>query len=78
MTPDLSSEGAAGEPVARSIMIAGEMLNWSDLHPEDGRSATSGPVPAALLESVLRAADTVLVAGPHSLELIELVVGRVA
>ncbi|ADB29610.1 hypothetical protein Kfla_0488 [Kribbella flavida DSM 17836] len=52
-------------------MIAGEMLNWSDLHPSDGRPATSGPVPAELLAAVLRPTDSVLVAGPHSLELLE-------
>jgi hypothetical protein len=71
VTPDQSSE-------ARSIMVGAEMLNWSDLHPEDGRPATGGPVPIALLDAVLTTSDSVLVAGPHSLELIEQVAGRVA
>jgi hypothetical protein len=85
VTPDRSPESTESKTAseveasaARSVMIGAEMLNWSDLHPGDGRPATSGPVPAALLESVLRAADSVLVAGPHSLELIELVAYRVA
>jgi hypothetical protein len=64
--------------VTRSIMVGAEMLNWSDLHPEDGRPATGGPVPAALLDAVLTSSDSVLIAGPHSLELIEQVAGRVA
>jgi len=54
VTPDRSSEGTGGEPLARSVMIAGEMLNWSDLHPEDGEPATGGPVPSSLLDAVLR------------------------
>jgi hypothetical protein len=58
-------------------MIAGEMLNWSDLHPEDGEPATGGPVSSALLDAVLRPDDTVLVAGPHSLEVLALIAGRV-
>ncbi|TDU89353.1 hypothetical protein EV138_2917 [Kribbella voronezhensis] len=58
-------------------MIAGEMLNWSDLHPEDGEPATGGPVPSALLDAVLRPEDTVLVAGPHSLEVLALIAERV-
>jgi hypothetical protein len=58
-------------------MIAGEMLNWSDLHPEDAEPATGGPVPSALLDAVLRPEDTVLVAGPHSLEVLALVAKRV-
>ncbi len=58
-------------------MIAGEMLNWSDLHPEDGEPATGGPVPSALLDAILRPEDTVLVAGPHSLEVLSLIAKRV-
>lgn len=77
MTPDRSSEDTGGEPLARSVMIAGEMLNWSDLHPEDGEPATGGPVPSSLLDAVLRPDQTVLVAGPHSLEVLALIAGRV-
>jgi hypothetical protein len=77
VTPDRSSEDTGGEPLARSVMIAGEMLNWSDLHPEDGEPATGGPVPAALLDATLRPDDKVLVAGPHSLEVLALIAGRV-
>ncbi|QNE23099.1 hypothetical protein F1D05_23140 [Kribbella qitaiheensis] len=58
-------------------MIAGEMLNWSDLHPEDGEPATGGQVPSALLDAVLRPDDKVLAAGPHSLEVLALIAGRV-
>ncbi|MEV6287222.1 hypothetical protein [Kribbella sp. NPDC051770] len=68
MTSDQSSDETAA---ARSVMIAGEMLNWSDLHPTDGRPAVGGPVPADLLAAAVRPTDTVLVAGPHSLELLE-------
>ena len=58
-------------------MIAGEMLNWSDLHPSDGRPALSGAAPAALLEAVLGGSTgSVLVAGPHSLDLLKLVADR--
>ncbi|GAA1536060.1 hypothetical protein GCM10009741_43270 [Kribbella lupini] len=52
-------------------MIAGELLNWSDLHPSDARPAVGGPVAAELLAAVVRPTDSVLVAGPHSLELLE-------
>ncbi|GAB2563759.1 hypothetical protein GCM10027269_17560 [Kribbella endophytica] len=52
-------------------MIAGELLNWSDLHPSDGRPAIGGPVAAELLAAAVRPTDSVLVAGPHSLELLE-------
>lgn len=64
--------------MVRSVMIGAEMLNWSDLHPVDGRPATGGPAAAALLASVLTGSDTVLVAGPHSLELIEQVAAKAA
>ena len=74
MTPDRSPENK----VARAVMIGAEMLNWSDLHPEDGRPATGGPVPAAVLAAVLTPTDSVLLAGPHSLELIEQIAGQVA
>ncbi len=62
---------SAGEAAARSVMIAGELLNWSDLHPADSRPAVGGPVAAELLAAVVRPTDSVLVAGPHSLELLE-------
>jgi hypothetical protein len=65
-----------GEPVMRSRLVGAELLNWSDLDPSDGCTATGGPVTAALLDAVLTDAATVLVAGPHSLELLEQVADR--
>lgn len=59
-------------------MVGAEMLNWSDLTPRDGRPATGGRVPAALLDAALKPTDSVLVAGPHSLELLERIVGAAA
>src|ERR1700704_3459569 len=73
-----SDQTPEGEPLARSVLIGRESLNWSDLRPEDGRPATGGAVAAALLDAVLTDADSVLIAGPHSLELIEQIAGRVA
>ncbi|TWD81056.1 hypothetical protein FB561_2159 [Kribbella amoyensis] len=79
-------EGSDAAPVAtveeipaaaKSVMIAGEMLNWSDLHPTDARAAIGGAAPAALLAAALgERTGSVLVAGPHSLELLDLVVER--
>lgn len=66
------------EPVMRSTLVGAEMLNWSDLQPDDGRPATGGPVAATLLDAVLTRTDSVLVAGPHSLELIEQLAERAA
>ncbi|MDX6279903.1 MAG: hypothetical protein QOH03_974 [Kribbellaceae bacterium] len=53
------------------------MLNWSDLRPADGRPATGGSATAALLDAVLRPTDKVFVAGPHSLELLDLIATKV-
>jgi hypothetical protein len=58
-------------------MVGAEMLNWSDLRPPDGRPATGGSATAALLDAVLRPTDKVLVAGPHSLELLDLIANKV-
>ncbi|WP_344844494.1 hypothetical protein [Kribbella ginsengisoli] len=58
-------------------MVGAEMLNWSDLRPADGRPATGGPATAALLDAVLRPTDKVFVAGPHSLELLDLIATKV-
>src|SRR5215216_6328841 len=60
----------------RSRLVGAELLNWSDLDPSDGCPATGGPVAAALLDAVLTDTATVLVAGPHSLELLEQVADR--
>ena len=62
----------------RSILIGAEMLNWSDLHPVDARPSVAGPAAAALLAAALQPSDTVLLAGPHSLDLIADVAARVA
>jgi len=59
-------------------MVGAEMLNWSDLHPGDGRPASGGPATAALLEATLRPTDKVLVAGPHSLHLLDLIASKAA
>lgn len=53
------------------------MLYWSDLHPGDARPAAGGPAAAALLAAALQPSDTVLLAGPHSLDLIADVAARV-
>jgi hypothetical protein len=63
--------------VTRSILVGGEMLNWSDLHPVDARPAAAGPAAAALLTAALQPGDAVLVAGPHSLDLITGIARRV-
>ena len=59
-------------------MVGAEMLNWSDLRPADGRPATGGAATAALLDAVLRPTDKVFVAGPHSLELLDLIANKVS
>jgi hypothetical protein len=64
--------------VIRSILIGAEMLNWSDLHPVDAHPSVAGPAAAALLAAALQPSDTVLLAGPHSLDLIADVAARVA
>ncbi|MFG1818653.1 hypothetical protein ACGFIF_33165 [Kribbella sp. NPDC049174] len=63
--------------MTRSILVGGEMLNWSDLHPVDARPAAAGPAAAALLTAALHPGDSVLIAGPHALDLITDVAGRV-
>ncbi|MEV0798087.1 hypothetical protein AB0I34_10385 [Kribbella sp. NPDC050281] len=62
----------------RSILIGAEMLNWSDLHPVDARPSATGPAAVALFAAALQPSDTVLLAGPHSLDLIADVAARVA
>ncbi|HZX07343.1 hypothetical protein [Kribbella sp.] len=63
--------------MTRSNLVGGEMLNWSDLHPGDARPAATGPAATALLAAVLSPDDTVLLAGPHAVELVEAVAGQV-
>lgn len=53
------------------------MLNWSDLHPGDARPAVAGPAAAALLAATVEAEDSVLIAGPHAVEVITAVADRV-
>lgn len=53
------------------------MLNWSDLHPVDARPAAAGPAAAELLTAALQPGDSVLIAGPHALDLITDVAGQV-
>ncbi|GAA1590987.1 hypothetical protein GCM10009789_51120 [Kribbella sancticallisti] len=60
------------------LMVGAEMLNWSDLHPVDGRAAAGGPAPAALMDAVLKPTDKVLVVGPHSLALLKQVAATVS
>ncbi|MFI6680266.1 hypothetical protein [Kribbella sp. NPDC050470] len=63
--------------MTRSILVGGEMLNWSDLHPVDARPAAAGPAAAALLTAALHPGDSVLVAGPHALDLLTGIAGQV-
>jgi hypothetical protein len=63
--------------VTRSNLIGGEMLNWSDLHPGDARPAAAGPAATALLAAALQPVDSVLIAGPHAVDLITAVADRV-
>ncbi|MEU4608651.1 hypothetical protein AB0F43_37155 [Kribbella sp. NPDC023972] len=63
--------------MTRSILVGGEMLNWSDLHPVDARPAAAGPAAEALLTAALQPGDAVLVAGPHALDLITGIARRV-
>jgi hypothetical protein len=65
-------------PVTRSILVGAEMLNWSDLYPVDARPTAAGPAASALLDAALSATDSVLLAGPHSLDLITAIADRVA
>lgn len=60
------------------LMVGAEMLNWSDLRPTDGRPASGGRATGALLDATLRPSDKVLVAGPHSLQVLELIASRTA
>jgi hypothetical protein len=53
------------------------MLNWSDLHPVDARPAAAGPAAAALLAATLQPADSVLIAGPHAVDVITAVAAQV-
>jgi len=64
--------------VTRSNLVGGEMLNWSDLRPGDARPAAAGPAAGALLAATLTADDTVLLAGPHAVELVSAVAAQVA
>ncbi|TCC54050.1 hypothetical protein E0H75_01515 [Kribbella capetownensis] len=59
-------------------MVGAEMPNWSDLHPVDTRPAAAGPAAVALLAATLQPNDAVLLAGPHSLNLIADIAARVA
>lgn len=54
----------------RLSLIGGEILEWSDLDPASGPAAMSGPVAVPLLRSLITGTDRVLVAGPHSLDLL--------
>jgi hypothetical protein len=58
-------------------LVGGEMLNWSDLRPVDARPAAAGPAAEALLSAALQPGDSVLIAGPHAVDLITDVAGRV-
>ena len=53
------------------------MLNWSDLHPVDARPSAAGPAATALLAAALQPGDSVLIAGPHAVDVITAVAARV-
>ena len=53
------------------------MLNWSDLHPVDARPAAAGSAATALLAAALQPGDSVLIAGPHAVDVITAVAARV-
>lgn len=53
------------------------MLNWSDLHPVDARPAAAAPAATALLAAALQPGDSVLIAGPHAVDVITTVATRV-
>ncbi|WP_329483670.1 class I SAM-dependent methyltransferase [Kribbella sp. NBC_01484] len=63
--------------MTRSNLIGGEMLNWSDLHPVDARPPAAGPAATALLAAALQPRDSVLIAGPHAVDVITAVAARV-
>ncbi|TDW18702.1 hypothetical protein EV650_5298 [Kribbella kalugense] len=63
--------------VTRSNLIGGEMLNWSDLHPGDARPAAAGPAAIALLAATVHPEDSVLIAGPHAVDVVTAVADRV-
>jgi hypothetical protein len=64
------------QPVRPATMVGAEMLNWSDLEPPPGRLTVGGPAASSLLDAVVGKAARVLLAGPHTLELIEQVAAR--
>lgn len=67
--------GAVSQPVLANLhLIGGEMMAWSDYDTGRGRPPVRGEVFAPALTALIRPGARVLVAGPHDLALIELVV----
>jgi hypothetical protein len=59
------------QPETRSVLLGAELLNWSDLEPDNARASHGGPAALELLGAVLTGQPRVLVAGPHTLEVLE-------
>ena len=64
------------QPETKSVLLGAELLNWSDLEPGNARASLGGPAALELLAAVLSGSPRVLVAGPHTLEVIEYVAER--
>jgi hypothetical protein len=75
---DSVSTGTAHGDAARTessdpaaTLVGAEMLEWSDREPADERWPVGGSAASALLDATVGSGTTVLVAGPHALELVE-------
>ncbi len=64
------------QPETKAVLLGAELLNWSDLDPGNARPSLGGPATLELLGAVLSGSPRVLVAGPHTLEVIEYVAER--
>ena len=64
------------QPETRAVLLGAELLNWSDLEPLNAEPPLGGPAALELLGAVLTGAQHVLLAGPHTLEVIGYVAER--